>query len=91
MAFTAEGGSAWTLVYPEFSVAVPLPDPVKVPLAYPVPKSSPDLAAYLNRWIELKRKDGTLDALFRHWILGKGAGRSEPRWSVARNVLGWVE
>ena len=26
-----------------------------------------------------------------HWILGKGAKKSQPRWSVIRNVLGWVD
>lgn len=91
LAFVAEAGSAWTLVYPAFSVTVPMPNPIKIPLAYVVPKGSDELIAYVDRWIELKRKDGTLDALFRYWILGKGAERTEPRWSVARNVLGWFD
>jgi len=91
LVFVAESGSAWTLVYPAFSVTVPMPDLIKVPLAYPVPKGSPELATFVNRWIELKRKDGTIDRLFRHWILGKGAEQTEPRWSIARNVLGWID
>ncbi len=33
---TAEAGSAWTLIYPNYEVVVPKPDIVKSPLAYPV-------------------------------------------------------
>ncbi len=34
MVVTAERGSAYTLLHPEYSVAVPKPRPFKVPLAY---------------------------------------------------------
>ena len=33
----------------------------------------------------------TIDALYNHWILGKTATRRQPRWSVVRNILHWVE
>ena len=33
-AIPAERGSAWTLRYPQYAVVVPLPDPIKVPLAF---------------------------------------------------------
>jgi len=36
----------------------------------------------------LKQRNGTSDALYRHWILGQNASRSSPRWWVARNVSG---
>jgi hypothetical protein len=39
----------------------------------------------------LKRKDGTLDVLYRYWILGQNAAPQRPRWSVIRNVLHWVD
>jgi hypothetical protein len=38
----------------------------------------------------MKRRDGTLDALYGHWILGKTATKRAPRWSVVRNVLHWA-
>src|SRR5262249_32671307 len=87
---TAERGSAYTLLHPAFSVAVPRPRPVKVPLGYVVAGRDQTLATLVNTWIELKRKDGTLDELFAHWILGQDPARHEPRWSVIRNVLHWV-
>jgi proton glutamate symport protein len=37
----------------------------------------------------MKRRDGTLDTLYDHWILGKNAERRTPRWSVVRNVFHW--
>jgi Na+/H+-dicarboxylate symporter len=87
---TAERGSAWTLVHPRLTVVVPFPDPVKVPLAYPVAPDVP-LARFVDAWIDLKRKDGTVDALYAHWFLGKQATPARPRWSILRNVLHWVD
>jgi hypothetical protein len=46
---------------------------------------------FVNTWLELKQADNTIDELFEHWILGKAAERKEPRWSVVRDVLGWMD
>jgi ABC-type amino acid transport substrate-binding protein len=91
LALPAERGSAWTLMYPAYSVVVPGPDPIKVPLAYPIGKRDEALARFVNTWIALKRKDGTIDAAYKHWILGKDAAPRHPRWSIIGNVLHWVE
>jgi Na+/H+-dicarboxylate symporter len=88
---TAERGSAWTLMYPKFSVAIPEPGLFKVPLAYPVAQQDEVFASFVNTWIELKRKDGTLDALYQYWILGLNAAPKQPRWSIMRNVLHWTD
>ncbi|HEX5604977.1 MAG TPA: cation:dicarboxylase symporter family transporter, partial [Candidatus Binatia bacterium] len=87
----AERGSVLSLLYPKYTVVVPQPDIVKIPLAYPVARRDQDFAAFLNTWIELKRRDGTIHALYGHWILGKQASKRQPRWSIIRNVLHWVE
>jgi Na+/H+-dicarboxylate symporter len=91
IALPAERGSAWTLMYPKFTVVVPGPEIVKVPLAYPIARHDQAFASFVNTWIELKRKDGTLDALYQYWILGRNAQPRTPRWSIMRNVLHWVE
>ena len=88
---TAERGSAWTLLYPEFSVAVPQPDVLAAPVAIGVARSADALADFINAWLRLKREDKTIDQLYEHWILGGGAKPREPRWSVIRDVLGWVD
>jgi Na+/H+-dicarboxylate symporter/ABC-type amino acid transport substrate-binding protein len=91
VALPAERGSVLTLLYPKYTVVVPEPGVVKIPLAYPVAGRDQDWASFINTWIELKRRDGTIDALYGHWILGKQAGKRQPRWSVIRNVLGWMD
>jgi hypothetical protein len=45
----------------------------------------------MTRWIELKKGDGTLAALYDYWIMGTNAEPRKPRWSIARDVLHWVD
>lgn len=87
--YSAESGSAWTLIYPSYSVVVPEPGRVNVPLAYAMPLGDASLASFVDTWVHLKGKDGTIAALFEHWILGRAAEDEAPRWSVLRDVLGW--
>ena len=70
-------------MYPAYSVVVPGPDPIRVPLAYPIGKRDAQLARFVNTWIALKRKDGTIDATYKHWILGTGC-RAAPAALVDR-------
>ena len=86
----AESGSAWTLLYPGFSV-VPLRPVIQVQLAYAVAQRDEAFETFLSRWIEITRGTSVDEQLYDHWILGKSAAVKTPRWSVIRNVLGWVE
>jgi Na+/H+-dicarboxylate symporter len=87
---TAERGSAYTLLHPEYSVAVPKPPPMQVPLAYVIAGRDPSMLSMINTWIELKRSDGTIDELFKYWILGENSNESRsPRWSIGHDVLHW--
>lgn len=89
--YSAEGGSAWTLVYPDYSIVVPEGRRIHVPLGYPMPRGDKEWASFVSTWVELEKKNGEVGMLFDHWIRGGGAEDKEPRWSVIRNVLGWVE
>ncbi len=89
--YVAEAGSAWTLLFPAFSVVIPKPMVVHVPMAYALPRGEQEFRVYLDAWVEMRKRDGTIDQLFEHWILGRGTETSTPRWSVIRDVLGWVE
>jgi Na+/H+-dicarboxylate symporter/ABC-type amino acid transport substrate-binding protein len=89
--YSAEGGSAWTLLYPDYTVVIPNGGGIKIPLGYPVPADDLVWERYISQWIELKQKDGTVEALYNHWILGGGAMSSEPRWSIVRDVLHWID
>jgi len=89
--FTAERGSVWTILHPQFAVVVPGPGTVGVPLAYPIARHDTEMASFVSTWINLKKNDGTIDGLFDYWIMGKNAGPSGQRWSIIRDVLHWVD
>lgn len=91
MLASAEAGSAWTLIFPKFSVVVPKPNIVRGPIAIGTPKNAPELYDYVNTWVSLKREGGVTQVLYDHWILGRGAQPTRPRWSVIRDVLGWID
>ena len=78
IALTAERGSTMTLLNPAYSVVVPQPGVLKVPLAYAMANGDTRMASFIDTWIELKRKDGTVDRLFSHWILGRSAEVRSP-------------
>jgi Na+/H+-dicarboxylate symporter/ABC-type amino acid transport substrate-binding protein len=89
--YIAEAASAWTLIYTDFSVVVPKPRTVSAPVAYSLPRNAPQLIAFVDTWLQLQQEAGVIDELFSYWILGEGAESSEPRWSIIRDVLGWVD
>ncbi|MGB5639853.1 MAG: cation:dicarboxylase symporter family transporter, partial [Sedimenticolaceae bacterium] len=91
MVMPAQEAAAWSLLYPEYSVVVPENSKAKVPMALPLPYEERALADYLRLWIDLNKKNGTIDALYDRWILGKHQTASQHRWSVIRNVLHWVD
>ena len=87
----AEVGAAWTLLYPKYHVVVPQPVVMVVPLAYAVARGDTEMADFLSHWIDLKKKDRTIEKLYNYWILGQGAVEKKVRWSIIRDVLRWVE
>jgi ABC-type amino acid transport substrate-binding protein len=86
---TAERGSAYTLLHPQYSVAVPKPRPFKVPLAYVIADRDAALTSVVNTWVELKTKDGPIDQLFAYWILGQDSKPKARRWSIGGDILHW--
>lgn len=85
---SAEAGSAWTLEYPQFAVVKPTGLDVSVPLYYLVEKES-QFEEFLENWLALKRRGGTIDRLYDYWILGKDEKGRVPRWCILRDVLQW--
>ena len=87
----AEEGAAWTVLYPTFSVVVPRPT-VALPVSYAVAQGNSDLLEAVNAWLVAEKARGTIESLYDYWMLG-GAQRTErtPRWSIIRDVLGWVD
>ncbi|MCI0616653.1 cation:dicarboxylase symporter family transporter [bacterium] len=89
--FTAwERASAWSLMHPEFAPVIPDPGMGSFPLAYSVPKYEEDLLSLINTWIDGRLSSGLIKQKLDYWVYGKGASMTrEPRWSIARNLLGW--
>ena len=87
----AEGGSAWTLRYPKYKVVIPVPDVTRIPIAYPVANHDIEFADFLSKWINLKKQSKDFAILYDHWILGLDAEPKHPRWSIIRDVFGWVK
>ena len=52
-----------------------------MPLAYPLAGDDPAWGRYVNTWIGLKRRDGFIDRLYDHWILGR-SDTVRPSWSI---------
>jgi len=89
--YSAEGGSAWTLIYPNYSIVVPENSQARVPMAYPLPGGDQEWSRFIDTWLDISTKTGAVNNLFDHWIGGGGAIIKEPRWSVIRDVLHWVD
>ena len=70
---------------------VPKPDVSKIPMAYPVAGRDREFAGFLSHWIQLKHNGREYAMLYNHWILGLDAEPKHPRWSIIRDVLGWVK
>ncbi len=91
LVYAAESGSAWTLLYPAYSVAIPHPDILAAPIAYPIARGDEEMVDFINNWLILKQKNQTIQSLYDYWVLGKNAASEQPRWSVIRDVLHWVK
>ena len=88
---SAEAGSAWTLIYPEFQVVLPFRKGTAWPLGYATAPGDDEFLRFLDLWIDLMRDMGFVSRLRDHWILGRTAVPLSPRWSVIRDVLHWVD
>ncbi|MDD1704194.1 MAG: cation:dicarboxylase symporter family transporter [Methanoregula sp.] len=88
----AEEGYTLTLLYPFYDVAIIEPhDSYQMMYAYPIAKKSTEsYRLALNYWLRMEREFGSLDKKYNYWVLGNIPAASEPRWSLVRNVLHWV-
>jgi ABC-type amino acid transport substrate-binding protein len=87
----AETGMAWSLLHPEFCVVIPRPVLIRRPLAFALAPDADHLGEFVDEWIRLQQARGNTTRAYDYWVLGKGTERREPRWSIARDVLGWIE
>lgn len=91
LVMSAEAASAWTLVYPEFSVVIPTTSKSTFPIVFGLAKSDEAFLKYINIWIQATSSLGLMDRSYQHWILGQDTLSQQPRWSIIRNVLHWLD
>ena len=75
------------MLNPGYDVVTPFSVHQGAPLVIAVGGKDLMLEHFISTWIKLKQTDGTIDALFKHWIQGKTAQQQEPRWSILTQVL----
>jgi Na+/H+-dicarboxylate symporter len=87
---SAEEGAAYAYRYPEYTVAQP-GGGGKLPVAYALPRGELEWHEYIDHWIRFKRKDGTVESLQAYWMDGGATRTRTPRWSIIRDVFGWID
>jgi Na+/H+-dicarboxylate symporter/ABC-type amino acid transport substrate-binding protein len=87
---SAEEGAAYSYRYPRFTVVTSYSD-VRLPAAYALPKGDLETVQFVSNWIDLQRKNGTIQQLYEHWMMGGAARPAKPRWSIVRDVLHWID
>lgn len=88
---SAEEGAAYTYRYPHYTMIKVRDGSIRLPAVYAVPKGDIETMEFVSNWVDLKRKDGTIDKLYGYWMLGGAAKPRGHRWSIIRDVLGWVD
>jgi ABC-type amino acid transport substrate-binding protein len=86
LVISAEAGSAWTILYPTYSVAVPEPHQ-KANAALAIPLDSSDFENFVNDWLQMKQTSGIIDKLYNKWILGTEVEQKKGRWSIGRDLF----
>jgi hypothetical protein len=90
LVISAEAGSAWTILYPAYSVVVPEPH-LKANAAFAIPLATSDFENFVNDWLQMKQTSGIIDKLYNKWILGEEADQKKGRWSIGRDLFGLWE
>lgn len=86
----AEEGAAWSIRFPRYTLVTPTPL-LLAPLGYAVTPGDAQLLAFFDAWLQNARSAGIVDGLYRYWMLGEIDATRPPRWSIARDVLGWLD
>jgi proton glutamate symport protein len=89
--WTFEQAKAWAAANPGFSAVRPTDFGAPFLIAYLMPPNSDEFANFINQWLDLQRANGFERRMSEYWLEGKPRVDQQPRWSIIRNVLHWVE
>jgi Na+/H+-dicarboxylate symporter/ABC-type amino acid transport substrate-binding protein len=84
---------AWSLCHRNYRIVFPQSPMGFDTLSYAIRNDSPRFIHYLDQWLELKKSHGFTEKQYDLWIKGKTeiASQAEPRWSIVRDVLHWID
>ena len=88
---SAEEGAAYTYRYPAYTTVLPAKKRIMIPAAYALPRGETEWSKFIDNWVDLKQKDGTIPQNYEFWMAGGATKSTRPRWSIIRDVLGWVD
>jgi hypothetical protein len=88
LVYSAEVGSAWTLLYPDYSVIVPKGLNFQVPVAFGLPAGELEFQQFMDSWLTLRLETGVIRDAQEYWIYGEATGSRQPRWSLMGDLLG---
>ncbi len=91
LVLSAEEGAAYTFRHPNYTLILPTERRIMIPAAYALPRGEGEWKDFIDSWINLKRKDGSIEREYEFWMQGGAAKVKGPRWSIIRDVLGWVD
>ncbi len=90
LVLSAEEGAAYSYRYPSYTVVTSAVG-IQIPAGYAMAAGEREMTEFVSAWIDLKRKDRTLEQLYDYWILGGVTRPAAARWSVLKDVLHWVD
>ena len=70
LVLSAERGAFLSMLHPKFSVVVPAPGVITVPVAYALPQHDDAWQSFVDSWLELHQRDGAVAALVDQWVFG---------------------
>jgi hypothetical protein len=84
---------SWSLRFPNFTTVIPTPSIGQESLSYAIAADADRFLCFLNPWLSLKKNESFTQQEYDLWILGKTESTSshQPRWSIIRNVLHWID
>lgn len=78
--------TAWSVTNPTCDQRL-LPRAAPILLGYPLRASDVELAGFMRTWLEMQKTRGTLDLLYRDWMLGKSP---EAKGAPVDQLLEWM-
>jgi Na+/H+-dicarboxylate symporter/ABC-type amino acid transport substrate-binding protein len=88
---SAEAGAAFSMLNPDYQVVVPTRRRVTMPLVYATPPDDESFSEFIDYWISVQQSTGRVAELADYWLRGEGTTPLRPRWSIARDVLQWID